>query len=360
MLLAEFLRLKQPRSLVFLAGEEEYFKRRGVDHLRACLPGAPVIGFGGPEERALAWPAINDEWHSRDLVGGGKLIVVTAEEARTFPPLAEPLRPAAATYRGKNHLVFLVARKESLKAGTPSWDSLATVVECRKLYDRVPPWKRAGSPWESELTAWLREEAGSRGKKLSWENAWFLAEHAGTDLGSLARELDKLSLLAGERPEITREEIAALASSQASPPAFRILEAAGMRRYGEARKYTREWLIGPGRSPLGLLSQLFSHYTRLWKGVVIQQEGPSRERVSQVCGVAPFLLDPFLSQIACQRDTAFLPVWEILAEADRRLKSSAGTPEEIYEQLFLALEQQRREHGTPGTSGTPRPVAPAL
>jgi DNA polymerase-3 subunit delta len=64
------------------------------------------------------------------------------------------------------------------------------------------------TPFESQLPAWITAEAKRKGKAIAFDASRLLAE-ACSDLQEISNELDKLVLLVGKRPSITRADVIA-------------------------------------------------------------------------------------------------------------------------------------------------------
>lgn len=95
-----------------------------------------------------------------------------------------------------------------------------------------PAVKKGGSNWSAKIAplikvagkhvklsvkdvapaSFAREHARSIGKDLGAQEAKLLVETVGTDLGTIAREVEKVAVYAGDEPRITREAIQAASS----------------------------------------------------------------------------------------------------------------------------------------------------
>jgi DNA polymerase-3 subunit delta len=78
---------------------------------------------------------------------------------------------------------------------------------------------------EAEIISWLADELAKLGKKITQPAAKKVLEATGSDLVLLAGELEKLSLYASERPEITEEDVSAVCTFQKTFDRFAIEEA---------------------------------------------------------------------------------------------------------------------------------------
>ncbi len=98
------------------------------------------------------------------------------------------------------------------------------------------------TPRQPELTAWIHEELGKRGRKTSPQAINRLLEAAGTDLLLLNQELEKLSLYSGGRTVITEEDVQAVCVFQKTYDRFAIEEALESGSLEEALSITARFL----------------------------------------------------------------------------------------------------------------------
>lgn len=98
------------------------------------------------------------------------------------------------------------------------------------------------TPREPELTSWIYEELRKRGKKISPRAVARLLEAVGPDLLLLEKELEKLSLYAGEREMITEEDILTVCAWQKTYDRFAIEEALESGSLDEALSITARFL----------------------------------------------------------------------------------------------------------------------
>ncbi len=76
-----------------------------------------------------------------------------------------------------------------------------------------------------DLVRWVRQAAIKRDKKIDPEAAELLTQWIGDDLGALDGQIEKLSLYAADRDQITIDDIAAIVTAAAGPAAFAVTNA---------------------------------------------------------------------------------------------------------------------------------------
>jgi DNA polymerase III subunit delta len=121
--------------------------------------------------------------------------------------------------------------ERALEAGAP--DTVLVLVARGKATDRLAKAiERAGGerreysapkPWE--MPRWVVERAQDEGLRLDKEAAKALVGAVGTRQQRLAREIEKLTLLAHPKQQLTAEEVERLASGEASRQAYDLADA---------------------------------------------------------------------------------------------------------------------------------------
>ncbi len=140
---------------------------------------------------------------------------------------------------------FVTANRERLEKYLERPSPTGTLIlECRsfnratRLAKAVP--KVGGELMECKklvgpaLTAFVTAEARARGKTLSASAAARLVNLAGADTGVLTGEVEKLALYAGERRDITDEDVDALVGQTREEKIFAALDAAALGRTRDA------------------------------------------------------------------------------------------------------------------------------
>lgn len=139
--------------------------------------------------------------------------------------------------------------------------------------------------WEQEaLTAWIVKRAAKEGKKLSAGAAQLLLLITGAELRKLASEVSKLVTFAGDRTEITEEDVRTLASpGQLS--IFALTEALADK---DLKKTYRAWQVikQDKIEPFSLLSLLVSNYRVL----LALKEERDQGKICRELGASPFFV----------------------------------------------------------------------
>ena len=152
------------------------------------------------------------------------------DELRTLPFLAQRrlvvLRDADAfvtKHRGPlEDYLSSPSKTSSLMLIVSRWDSKWRLA---KLAGKIGDYIDCSVPAKQSLTAFLRDSAERRSKKISRDAAELLEQWVGKDRASLDAEIEKLSLFVGERAEITIEDVSTLVAATAGPTPYALTNA---------------------------------------------------------------------------------------------------------------------------------------
>lgn len=238
--------------LIVLFGEEEHRKLRLLeDVLDRVLP--------PPVDRSLclaSWDA------SRSVEQGGPTIAAVLEDLMTLPFLAERrvvvVRSADA---------FISTHRERLEAyfGAPSPTGVL-VLECRSFPKTTRLYKQAEArgAWIEEckklagraVAEFVSAEAARLGKRMAPSAVARLIDLVGPEAGTLASEVEKLALYAGERPDITEHDVAELVGQSREEKIFAVADAAGQGALARSLVLWRQVLESDPEAPYRVVGGL--------------------------------------------------------------------------------------------------------
>ena len=158
-----------------------------------------------------------------------------------------------------------------------SWDNVRLLVSAGKVDKRkvfyktldkigtvesFAGWSVDDRNWSNQAEAWARKTARSRDKEISDEALAELVHRIGPNARQLDNEIEKLSLYAGDRSEITLEDVSAICTRNKTARAFALGDALGDRDLPRLLKRLDEELwevkLDSQKSEIGLLYGLIS------------------------------------------------------------------------------------------------------
>lgn len=186
---------------------------------------------------------------------------------------------------------------------------------------------------QADLPGWIVTRADeAHGVEVEVDAARALGAAIGSDLGVLARELEKLSEFVGDRKRITVADVEAVGTRIPAQDRWKWFDLVGQRRFGQARA-TLGTLFAQGESGVGLVIGLATHLVRI--GVVLEAGRQGLENA-----LPPYqrwLAKNYVAQAGVwTRDELDRAVIE-LREVDRMLKTSSHGDEHFLESWVMGL-----------------------
>jgi len=194
-----------PQAIV-LSGTADFFKKRVVDRFTEEL-----FEGGTREVRRLQGPAserqvdelplstVLDELRTPSFFTPRRLILVERADAFVAAHGGDLLPHLEEGFGGGHLILWLDGKLDGRTKLAKNLPASAWVVDCAQPYDRPPPWEARRPVWDSDLTHWLVAHARDKGLELAPETAYSLHDRAGTDLGVLDEELEKIRTLLSTR-----------------------------------------------------------------------------------------------------------------------------------------------------------------
>lgn len=203
------------------------------------------------------------------------------------------------------------------------WDTVAKAAHVLKF----------PRPAEGELPEWLIDRAAEAGTELEPAAARALASAIGSELGVLAREIDKLRDYAGDRKTITRKDVEALVGYVPRVNRWDWIDTVGSRRFDKAR-HELPALLDAGESGVGLVIGLGTHLLRL--GIFVS--GGDHALTEALPPYQRWLAKRLPRQARGWTRATIDAALADLLRADRLLKSAPLSDRQVMEELLLRLE----------------------
>jgi len=338
--------LKQgvPDPVYYLHGDEDVLKDEAVRALvdRAVDPAARDFNVdqrSAPELDAEAFHALVN---TPPMLAATRAVVVRGlEQLRKTAKLRQELLRYLASPNPTTVLVLVQAAGEPPDADLVRRTTAVAV-------EPLPP---------ARVERWMAHRARQLALTLAPEAGALLLDAVGSDLATLARELEKLAALAGgaSRPA-TREDVAALVGVRRGETLLDLVDATLERRAAEAARLVAPILEQAGMSGVRMLSALGTHLvgTALARAELDQGSPPARLEallLSHLRAARPYGLGSWEGTAA--RWARWAARWSaheleralrLALDADRSLKSSTLSDEAgTMVQLVLSFAVLERE-----------------
>ncbi len=315
-----------PGAIVVLSGDERSLK---LDALAALIP--LVCGDGSEDSAATEfkgeetdWKTVRDELLTVSMFGDRRLVLV--EDATDF---VSDNRAALEKYlekpSKKSLLLLDVGSFPKTTKLFKAVDKVGLLIECTELQG-------------AELTRWIQATVKERfGKQITRDAALLLPELAGTHLGLLDQEIEKVAAYAAERPQIDSEDVRKVVGGWKAETTWVMLNALRDGQLGFAMS-NLDKLLTSGEPALKLLGGIAYVFRKFALATELSRQGLPLPAALSKAGIFPRdagSAESYLRRIG-RPNAERISHW--LLETDLNLKGGLRTSERLLlEQLFLKL-----------------------
>ncbi|HEY1192285.1 MAG TPA: DNA polymerase III subunit delta [Gemmata sp.] len=248
----QFLSAKDSKRqpIYALVGDEDFLKRHVRERIITVAIGSedPSFAVSATPGDKLDFSTVRNELETQPFLAPCRVVIV--ESADKF---VTDNRPALEAYFAKPSAVGVLVL--DVKTFPESTKLAKALPEPAKIACKAPP--------EYKIASWCTEWAKTaHKKKLPVDAAELLIERVGGSMGLLDQELGKLANAVGAKPGIAAEDVEALVGRSKAANVFRILDAIGEGKPGEALSILQE-LFGEGEDPMAVLGPLTAQLRKL-------------------------------------------------------------------------------------------------
>lgn len=188
----------------------------------------------------------------------------------------------------------------------------------------------------TELEKWADAYVRGRGHTLSPAAGKKIVDLAGPDLLTLAMELDKLLLYAGNSEIIPDSAVDDLVRGSRQQTIFELITAVEQKDQGAALRSLGN-LLGMGEHPLMVVTMMARHCRQVMIVQELLRQGSSAREAGAAAQVPPFLQDKFVRQARSADPDSIRRMFITLADIDRKIKSSSADGRLLLENLIYAF-----------------------
>jgi DNA polymerase-3 subunit delta len=312
------------RTTYVLYGEEDLLLDEGLEAIVGAALGAADRGFNldimrGTEAdgrdivaRASSFPMMADRRvvvvRDADKLTGRDPELVASYVERPSPTTSLVLAGTKPDFRRKP---FLTVRREG------------GAFEFRPLQ-------------EDALVSWIAAQVARTGRRITPGGSALLAAFVGSSLRDLTNEIDKLFIFAGERKEITEDDVSAVAGMSREFSVFELQKAIGGRRTARAVAIMERMLDAGEKAPV-IVASLTTYFTALWKLTDLRRRGVAEKEHAAAAHVSPYYIREYYQALesitAADCERAILS----LAHADEVSKTTGQDVRYVMLTLVLGL-----------------------
>jgi DNA polymerase-3 subunit delta len=190
-----------------------------------------------------------------------------------------------------------------------------------------------------QMTDWIRSYVKTHGYEISSKATMLLVEFLGTDIGKVANELDKLSLLIQKGTTINEVHIEENIGISKDYNIFELTNSLGIYDVPKAFRIVKYFEHNPKAAPLVMVvPTLFKFFSQLMRIHFLQNK--SKEAIASALKVHPFVAGELLSSSKIYNPKKIAANMQILHEYDLKSKGvgTAGTNEsELMKEMIYRL-----------------------
>lgn len=307
--LKQQIRDKNIGNLYLFFGEEVYLKEVYLERLGQFVPDE---GFGDfnrivLDGKTLTQDKVNDALESFPMMSDKKLVII--KDSGIFKSATEEMKAFWSKRLADipDYVLLIFDEKEVDKRNT--------------LYKAVT---KAGLSVEFvyikdyELVAWVEREAAKAKKKITKENAQYLISICDPGLSTLRHELDKLIHYSGA--EIYKTDIDKVVSKAMHVRVFELTDKIIAKDADGAMGMLSD-LETARESAFKLLYLLFSGFDKMLRTKLMLQEGQTQAEVASKVGIAPFLVNKYISAGKALSEGYLIDRIAAIPELDMKVKS---------------------------------------
>jgi DNA polymerase-3 subunit delta len=192
----------------------------------------------------------------------------------------------------------------------------------------------AGTPRGKARSTWVLDKIKAAPVKLDTAAAKLIEQHLGEDISRLDPLLNVLSAAYGPDAKIGPAQVEPYLGDAGSSAPWDLTDAIDRGDAAEAIEQLHRLLSGAGRHPLGVISSLHSHVSRMARldGANVAGEAEA----AALLGIAAYPARKALSQSRRLGTDALLRMLGLVADAEVDLKGRSSWPEELILEVLVA------------------------
>jgi DNA polymerase-3 subunit delta len=196
-------------------------------------------------------------------------------------------------------------------------------------------------PFESEIPRLISTIVKEAGYDIDPAASACLKEILGGNIALIEAELNKVFQFAGNRKNITLEDINESVGDFGLPLVFDLIDAIADKKRGKALEILAR-LLRDGEQPLMLLGMMAGHWRRLLAAREQLTNGDGPEKIAKDFKLNFNNKKAFLGQVSSLAEKELEGAFHLFYKADKALKSSSVAPRLVFENLLLELTAGER------------------
>lgn len=273
----EDIKNREYHPIYLLYGEEDYLKRLYRDSLKNSIVAEDEMNYSYYEGSGVDLQQIRELADTLPFFQDYRLIVL--ENSGLFKS-ANDLTDYLPNMPDTTILLFVEKEIDKRNRLYKYVSKQGLAVEMKSMSER-------------DMKLWVTGELRGAGKQMRENTIAYLLSLIDNSMIHVQNELDKLIAYVGEREEITREDVDAIASVQITGQIFQMMDAVASGKKEQTMQLYHD-LLELRESPMSILYLLSRHFNILLQLKDVQ--GMSKGEVAKAVGVPVFAVGRYQSQ----------------------------------------------------------------
>ncbi len=322
---------KEFKPLYLFEGEEEYIKEQAIKALCARLLPAGLEQMNLTEMTNPAADELIAAVETLPMMADKRVVLV-----RDYAPLvngkaggdddAERMISYLPTASPSTCLVFWMKGKADGRKKLYTY--------CKKEQAIVD----FSAMTQQQATDWILRTLKSLGKRMGQAEAERFLFMVGNNAALLKQEMEKLADYAGDREEITQDDILTLSVQSLESTVFQMVDAQVSGNYGEALVLMQRVLEG-GEDRMMIMAMLLRQYRMLYQVRCLLEERVRPAEFASLLKIPPFAVHRMQEQAMRYEKSQLKKVYDYLLDYEYRLKSGKAPQEGCAEGALMQMKE---------------------
>ncbi len=317
--LNEDLKSGQFRQIYLLYGEENYLKKQYKDRfVKAMIPEDDTMNYTYYEGKGIDVKAVIDLAETMPFFSERRLIVL--ENSGLFKNAGADMADYIKNMSPTTCFIFIESEVDKRSKMYKAVKEKGHIVEL--------PFQD-----ESTLKKWILGLVRKENRQISEATVNELLNKAGTDMGNIQKELEKLFCYTLGRDSITKEDVDAVCVTQISNHIFDMVNAVADKQQKRALDLYYE-LLALKEPPMRILYLMTRQYRILYQVKDLLRKRYGKKEIAAKAGLHPFAAGRYMEQARHFHSVELRTIMEDSAEIEESVKTG-GLTDILAVELFI-------------------------
>ncbi len=306
----EDIKTQNFKSCYLILGEEDYLKKQYRDKLvKALVAEGDTINYNYFEGKGISVNELIGLADTMPFFAERRLIVV--ENSNLFKSGGNDLAEYIKNIPDTVVVLFVESEVDKRSKLYKAVKSGGYICEMKKQDEKT-------------LVMWIAGQVKREGHVIRESTVRYLIGRVGTDMNTIAIELEKLFSYTLGQKEITQGDVEEICTIQIQNQIFAMVEAVAQKQQKKALDYYYD-LLALKEPPMRILFMLTRQFKQLLEVKTLMAMGYDREKIAKEAGIHPFVTKKYMSQCRAFDTKELINILEDAADTEERVKTGRLT-----------------------------------